>query len=68
MMDFSIPYSLIIYTRDIAKRVTISPRHEILFRTMITGEKTSRVNAFGILKKQSASIDMKIDGKREIIC
>lgn len=67
MMDFSIPYSLIIYTRDTAKKVAISPRHEILFRTMITGEKTSRVNAFGILSKQSTSVDMKIDGKREIL-
>lgn len=66
MMDFSIPYQLIIYTRDISKKVAISPRHEILFRTMITGEKTSRVNAFGILKKQSTQIDMKINMKREI--
>lgn len=67
MMDFSIPYSLIIYTRDISKKVAISPRHEILFRTMITGEKTHRVNAFGILKKQSAPIDIKINMKREIL-
>lgn len=67
MMDFSIPYSLIVYTRDTSKKITISPRHEILFRTMITGEKTSRVNAFGILKKQSTSIDIKIDSKREIL-
>lgn len=67
MMDFSIPYQLIIYTRDTAKKVSISPRHEILFRTMITGEKTSRVNAYGILKKQSTNVDMKIDGKREIL-
>jgi hypothetical protein len=67
MMDFSIPYQLIVYTRDIAKKVAISPRHEILFRTMITGEKTSRVNAFGILKKQSAPIDIKINMKWEIL-
>jgi len=65
MMDFSIPYTLIVYTRDTAKKVAISPRHEILFRTMITGEKTSRVNAFGILKKQSTGVDMKIESKKE---
>lgn len=65
MMDFSIPYTLIVYTRDVAKKVAISPRHEILFRTMITGEKTSRVNAYGILKKQSTWVDMKIESKKE---
>lgn len=45
MMDYSVPYQLIVYTRDIAKRIAISPRHEIVFRTMITGEKNGRVNA-----------------------
>lgn len=67
MMDFSIPYQLIIYTRDTAKKVAISPRHEILFRTMITGEKTKRVNAFGILKKQAISVDIKIESKHETL-
>lgn len=59
MMDYSLPEELIIYTRDTAKKVLLSPKHTIVFRTMITGEKTSRVNAYGILKKQSTTIDIK---------
>lgn len=59
MMDYSIPEQLIVYTRDTAKRVTISPQHEILFRTMITGEKQGRTNAYGVLKKQALSRDIQ---------
>lgn len=59
MMDYSIPFQLIVYTKDIAKKVVISPRHEIVFRTIISGEKKQRVNAFGILKKQSQSLDIR---------
>jgi hypothetical protein len=59
MMDYSVPFSLIVYTRDVAKKITLSPRHEILMRTMITGEKKGRVNAYSILKKQSTTIDIQ---------
>lgn len=59
MMDYSLPESLIIYTKDINKKVVLSPRHEILFRTMVTGEKHGRTNAYTILKKQSQNILLK---------
>ncbi len=59
MMDYSLPESLIIYTKDINKKVVLSPKHEILFRTMATGEKHGRTNAFTILKKQSQNILLK---------
>ncbi len=59
MMDYSIPYQLIIYTKDIAKKVVVSPNHEIVFRTIISWEKQQRTNAFGILKKQSQSVDIQ---------
>lgn len=59
MMDYSIPFQLIVYTKDTAKKVVISPRHEIVFRTIISGEKKQRTNAFGILKKQSQSLDIR---------
>ena len=58
MMDYSIPYQLIIYTKDIAKKVVVSPNHEIVFRTIISWEKQHRSNAYGILKKQSQSVDI----------
>ena len=58
MMDYSVPYQLIVYTKDIAKRLVVSPRHEILFRTLISGEKKGRTNTYNTLKKQS--IDIKI--------
>ena len=59
MMDYSIPYQLIIYTKDIAKKVVVSPDHEIVFRTIISWEKKQRTNAFSILKKQSQSVDIQ---------
>lgn len=59
MMDYSIPSELIIYTKDIAKKVTVSPDHTIVFRTIISGEKKQRTNVFGILKNQSQTINIQ---------
>lgn len=62
MMDYSLPESLIVYTKDTNKKVVLSPRHEILFRTMVTGEKHGRTNAYTILKKQSINTSIHEDG------
>ena len=59
MMDYSLPEELIIYTRDTSKKIAISPGHHILMRTMVSGEKKNRTNAFWVLKKQSQTLDIQ---------
>jgi hypothetical protein len=59
MMDASIPSELIIYTRETAKKVTLSKDHTLIFRTIISGEKKQRTNAYGILKNQSHMITVQ---------
>lgn len=47
--DLSIPEVLILYTRETAGRYRISGGREVHFRTIVSGEKQSRLNLFPLL-------------------
>lgn len=53
LQNYSIPDTLIIYTRDTQLRVKLKNGREIHFRTLISGEKTWWKNLYRILLEQS---------------
>lgn len=53
LRNFSIPTVLILYTRDINKRVRLSGAREVHFRTLKSGEKKGGKNMFRLLEKYS---------------
>lgn len=56
MQNFSIPETLIIYTRDVSARVRIFGGREIHFRTLHSGEKTKKINLFRIFQASRESV------------
>lgn len=60
MRDFSIPSTLIVYTKDCDSTVTVSERHKLVFKTAKTGSKTGRNNAFPFFSEFSETFE--IDG------
>lgn len=62
MRDFSIPDTLIVYTRNFRGNVTVSDRHSVVFKPAKTGAKTGRSNAFPIFFGFSESVP--VDGEK----
>ncbi len=59
LQNLSIPDILIIYTRDIAKRIRLSDGRQLHFRTLISWEKSGKKNLFRLLQMWSMSLDWK---------
>lgn len=53
MRDFSIPYILIVYTKNYDATLLVTDANKIVFKTAKTGLKTGRANAFPIFAKFS---------------
>ena len=60
--DFSIPDTLIVYTRSTTADLRISDRHRLILKTAKTGPKTGGKNAFVLFRKNSEG--MLVDGVR----
>jgi len=59
------PEILIVYTPFLTARVTLSERYTIHFRTLKTGAKTAKKNAFSLLRGTSEKVE--IDGESFLI-
>ncbi len=53
MRDFSIPNTLIVYTKNYDATLLVTDRNRIVFKTAKTGSKTGRTNAFPVFAKFS---------------
>lgn len=67
LQNYSLPKRLIIYTRDTNARISIFGEYQIHFRTLATGEKSSRKNIFNTLynisKPQKILSDVYVPSK-----
>lgn len=61
LRDYAIPDRLVIYTRDVEKRIRVE-KHEIHFRTLQSGEKSGSKNMYRILS--DISIEGEIDSAK----
>jgi hypothetical protein len=55
MRNFEIPDTVVLYTRDVSKRIEIGP-YQFHFRTLQSGEKSKGKNMFRIFEKSSVAI------------
>lgn len=63
MRDLSIPDSLIVYSKNEQnKKITLSPTHTILIKSITSGKKTANKNLYNDLKKYTETIE--IEGKK----
>ena len=62
MRDLSIPNTLIVYTKDYVGSVMVSDRHKLVFKTVKSGAKTGRTNAFPYFFGMSETVD--VDGTK----
>ncbi len=58
MNDRSVPFELLIYTRDTNKRITIWEGKVIILRSIVSGKKTGSKNMFPFLYKNRERIEM----------
>jgi hypothetical protein len=64
--DYSLPTQLVVYTQGITRRIRISDRYSIVFRTLHTGAKSGHKNMYNILSTYSQMTD--IDGVSLRVC
>lgn len=59
MRDLSIPNTLIVYTKDYDASVVVSSRHTVVFKTVKSGAKTGRTNAYPVFSKFSETVEIE---------
>lgn len=57
MMNYSLPDTIILYTRATSTRITLSDGRGVHFRTLASGKKTKMKNLYPILAKYASHLD-----------
>ncbi|PID84086.1 hypothetical protein CSB09_02945 [Candidatus Gracilibacteria bacterium] len=60
LQNYTIPQTLVIYTRDTNARIQLVSGHKIHFRTLVSGQKSSHKNAFYPIYKRSKKIHIPL--------